>query len=69
MPGIMPTTKNDIYLLLLKLTTQLMKIINLLSIVIIALIFNSCQKGITGGDPVIPDGDKLTTYTEDVHSL
>ncbi len=45
-----------------------MRLLNVLSLIAIVFIFNSCQKGITGGDPVIPISNKIKTYTEDVTS-
>ena len=46
-----------------------MRIINIAFIIISAVIFTSCQKGINETDPVTQASNKVKTYTEDVTSL
>lgn len=46
-----------------------MRILNLLSVIFIAFVFNSCQKEISNPDTVTPPSNKLKTYTEDVTFL
>ncbi len=45
-----------------------MRIINLAFIIFTAVAFNSCQKEINNTDPVVPTGNRIKTYTEDVTS-